>query len=239
MMNIDPVNIKILTIPRQIYRNFMTLGHLETIGFPVMKMIKSGHLKFYNGFDINSYTSAYSLGNAIVRSGYKQGEQLLRDDKKENPVNPAHVIEFGFLNILSLIRSEGVPALVFENDVFFTNMKSLDIVTQLNILVKTVGLDNIKVAMLFFKDKGLQTQRVTDFWGRGMKGTGQIANFITPVGAEFLLNRPKLNPTLENYLRRYPNTDGFYTALENQCIHSNYAQRVQNLYENYIPVEVL
>ena len=49
------LNIKMLSIPAHLYRNCITLGHLETRGFPIINMLNNGRLKIYNGFDWADY----------------------------------------------------------------------------------------------------------------------------------------------------------------------------------------
>ena len=62
-------SVKVLTVEEHVYRNYMLLSHLETIGFPVMDMMAEGDLKFYNGFYYKNFASNADLLKTLVSEG--------------------------------------------------------------------------------------------------------------------------------------------------------------------------
>lgn len=215
----NSLNIKMLSIPAHLKRNAITLGHLETRGFPIIELIGSGRLKIYNGFDRKDYETNYDLIQAVVDDGIESWRVMLNNDQKEIEPISYWAIEWGFLKLMQKIVEDNEPALVLESDVFFVDLHYGDLQERWRQLHETVGYDNIKFAMLQFrKRENLQwASPLTDFWATGVNGSGQRANIVTPHGAQFMLDRegePWL--TIENYLPEYPNTPGFFTAQRNQ-----------------------
>ena len=214
------LNIKMLSIPAHFSRNCITLGHLETRGFPISNMLQDGRFKIYNGFDSTNYKTNYDLIQAVIDEGIDTWKIMQSDEQKEKKPIPYWAIEWGFLKLMQKIVEDDTPALVLESDVFFVEMTYDQIIQQWRELVELVGYDTIKFAMLYFrKRENLPWAKpITEFWAEGVNGSGQVANIATPHGAQFMLDRkgePWLN--IENYLPEYPNTPGFYTAQRSQC----------------------
>lgn len=235
------LNIKILTIPKHLHRNYILLGHLETIGVPVGDMLVKGHLKFYSGFDWQNYETNADLISAMVEDGYTLWEGLL-DRKKhyELPPNHAIAVEWGFLKIMKRIAEEQVPVLLLESDPFFADLRYEDILRHFSDLITMEGYENIRIAQLYFrKRENLPwAPALNDFWAKGVNGSGQVANIVTPHGAEFMLQRTSPWPTIENYMPAYPDTPGFYTAQQSQSPTRRiasliYPHRNSNMFENY------
>lgn len=216
------MNIKILTIPKHLHRNYMLIGHLETMEFPVTDLIANDHMKFYNGFDWNDYKTNAEITTCIVNDGWSQWKEKAAyynrpEFADEKPLH-SFAVEWGFLNIMKKIVEDDKPALVLESDVKFETLTYDKLREEWKMLIDIESEQNILVAQLCFEVKeGLPpVTPLTQFWARGSKGRGQYANIVTPAGAEFLMNRKDATPTIENYLPRYPETPGFYTTHESQ-----------------------
>ncbi len=215
------LNIKVLTIPKHLYRNYILLGHLETIRVPVSNMLVKGRLKFYNGFDWQNYKTNAELISAVVEDGYTQWKRSLDERKHyESPPSHAIAVEWGFLKIMKQIAAEQMPVLLLESDVFFEYLKYEDILRHFSDLITMEGYENIRIAQLHFrKQENLPwAPAINDFWARGVNGSGQVANIVTPHGAGFMLQRASPWPTIENYMPSYPDTPGFYTAQQSQSL---------------------
>jgi len=100
------LNIKVLTVPKHLYRNYMLIGHLETMDFPVGPWIQQDHLKFCNGFDYNDYETKIDLIQAMIDDGWAFWAEVLQRDDCDIPRKQVIAIEWGFLNILKKIVAE-------------------------------------------------------------------------------------------------------------------------------------
>lgn len=100
------LNIKVLSIPQHVYRNYILIGHLETMGFPVDPWILQGHLKFYNGCHYRDYETKTELIQAVVDDGWAFWAEVLQQEDSASPRKQAIAIEWGFLNILKKIVAE-------------------------------------------------------------------------------------------------------------------------------------
>ena len=169
------------------------------------------------------------------------GRRLLEGRKHyESPPNHAIAVEWGFLKIYKWITAEQMPVLLLESDAFFADLKYEDILRHFNDLVDMEGYENIRIAQLYFqKQENLPlAPALNDFWAKGVNGNGQVANIVTPHGAEFMLQRTSPWPTIENYMPAYPDTPGFYTAQQSQILTRRiaslvYPHRNSNMFENH------
>ena len=127
----------------------------------------------------------------MVNDGFDNWKQLLRESMLDREIEHAWVVEYGFLKVMQKIVEDNEPALVLESDVFFNEITWEKITERWRELVELVGYDDIKFAMLYFrKRENLPwAEPLTDFWATGVNGSGQVANIVTPHGAQFMLDR--------------------------------------------------
>lgn len=186
----NELNIKILTIPRHLFRNIALIGHLETIGVPVIDLLKDGRFTFYDGFDVND----------------------CRD------VRVSHVINVGFLKIFEKIVDEDRASLVMTNDCAFNYGFTWDfLLQQYTALINAVGYENIRIAKIFHqKERSAEGVRITDYWLANAGVVGDNASIVTPAGAEFMLQNSN-KARFEMFMYDFPKTDGMYAAIEGQA----------------------
>ena len=230
------MNIAILTIPAQSHRLFATLGHLRTLGFPVED---ESRLKIYNGYDVSNYISRREVAEAMSSDGYATWQELVNNypDVLEHPDYHNCIVEWSMLKILREVEKSGEDTLVLENDVWFK--KGIDyrlLQDRWDNLKAAVPYESIGCAMLMFyeelygyRDDGAavgvepvqEGEQIDDFWVKGARSGGQVANIYTPHGAEWMQAKPAF-PTIEMYVKDNPNMFGLFSARENCVDWQNY-----------------
>ena len=235
------MRIKILTIPRQEHRVWALLGHLQTVGFPVRKRDK---VSVYRGFDYRDYDSDEHFYKAVLlRSGIK--EELFPVVYRSMK---SLMIECGIYLILKEVVKEGEPCIFLENDAYFEKVWKPDmdysrvydaLLDEWETLKQAVGYKNIKMVQLFCKpllnmDIGILMRRdekpifrerepVTDFFVKGVRGSGQVGMIFTPHGAEWVLENKPLMPHMEVYINENPDIDGLYGVKDSVITHEFYS----------------
>ena len=186
----NELNIKILTIPRHLFRNIALIGHLETIGVPVIDLLKDGRFIFHDGFDVN--------------------------DCKD--VRVSHVINVGFLKIFEKIVDEDRASLVMTNDCAFDYGFTWDfLLQQYTALINAVGYENIRIAKIIYqKECSAEGVGITDYWVANAGVIGDYASIVTPAGAEFMLKNSN-KARFEMITYDFPKTDGMYATTVSQA----------------------
>lgn len=186
----NELNIKILTIPRHLFRNIALIGHLETIGVPVIDLLKDGRFTFYDGFDVNDFKD----------------------------VKVSRAINFGFLKIFEKIVDEDRASLVMTSDCAFDYGFTWDfLLQQYTALVNAVGYENIRIAKLFYHtERSAEGVGITDYWVKNAGVTGDNASIVTPAGAEFMLKNSN-KARFEMFMYDFPKTDGMYATTVSQA----------------------
>ena len=222
-------SVKVLTVEEHVYRNYMLLSHLETIGFPVMDMMVEADLNFYNGFYYKNFASNVDLLRTLASKGYSGFNDILNRTPSDESPNIFMAVEGGMMRIMEKVVAENRTSLVLESDACFNDVGYDDIVEQWKALVDLEGYENIKIAQLThgIPLTGLkEATPITDFWSKGVIGNGQVANFYTPHGAQYLLDREQYQPTIENWLVDYNETPGFYTVTKSCWMRDTFSNFV-------------
>ena len=203
------------------HRRWCQLGHLQTMGWPVGS---ASRLKICSGKFAGDYSDGGVLASAIAKEfprwkGVDGGwwERLKICEQ---------VVHWNHLKILQGIIDDNETCLVIEDDAFF-EINYDDLCGRWEDLKRAVGEENINVAMLYYSiaregfDLNPDGEFIDDFWMKGTKEGGQVANIYTPCGAKHLIEeKEKPNKYIESYLRdegQY--MDGFYTAIKSVIRH--------------------
>ena len=207
------MNFAIVSIPAHILRVCIMLGHFETVGFPVTDLARNGRLTIYNGFDYRDGLENHY--DNMIKSGFKVTSTLPTKLKQVH----ARTVHYNMLKILKIISVSNRPTLMLESDVIWRHLNYESLLDRWNDLKKAVGYKNINVAMLFSyendADKEDNLTPIDEFWGRGSRNAGQVANIWTPHGAQFYLEN-HLDHHIEYTLKSNPQMEGLYSSLENQ-----------------------
>ena len=207
------MNYAIISIPKQLNRTCIMLGCLEQSGFPIVNLLHQKRIKIYNGY--NYRDDMEEMREQMVADGFNVSPYLPMEMK---PIH-ARTLHYNYLKVLRIATEKDRPTLIMENDAKFRNLTYETLNEKWDQLVDDVGYKNINIAMLFsYENEQDQDDKVTpvnDFWGRGSRNSGQVANIWTPHGAEYYLEN-HLNGHVEYTLLCHPDMPGLYTTLENQ-----------------------
>ena len=203
------------------HRRWCQLGHLQTMGWPVTD---ERLLKICNG----KFAGDYPNGDAVVSAIAKEFPRWRNvDGSKWDAIKIGdQVVHWNFLKILQGVVDDNETCLIIEDDAYF-NISYDDLCNRWEDLKGVVGEGIIKVAMLYYanveRSRKLNPdgEFIDDFWMKGTKEGGQVANIYTPEGARHLIEE-KNNPEryIESHLRAEgPYIDGFYTAIKPAAKH--------------------
>ncbi|MCY3739926.1 MAG: hypothetical protein OXH00_02790 [Candidatus Poribacteria bacterium] len=212
-------------------RAHSTVGHLESVGFKVCRLIREDRIRIYKGADYRDDLHAYfkEMRNEGFGDHY---ENFLRNENLL--IKHIAAFNFGYAKILKHVSESEHPTLVISSDVYI-GRSYRTLAKRWNMLVDAVGLENINVAMLYHKNNGNQpTEDINDIWVRGSLGNGDTANIWTPHGAKHYLNL-KSDRHIETFLGNNQMA-GIYTHRK-QCIWFSWARWIDNGDINHQKVE--
>ena len=233
------MNFAIVSIPTHLTRVCIMLGGFEAAGFPVTDLVRNGRLNIYNGFDYRQGLKFH--WEKMVKDGFKVTSNLPTELKEIH----ARTVHYNMLKILKIISEGNRDTLMIESDVKWRTLDYETLLERWDDLKHQVMYRNIHVAMLFSyendADQQDQCTPIDDFWGRGSRNAGQVANIWTPHGAKFYLEN-YLNNHIEYTLKSNPKMEGLYSSLENQvdftfgaCIDApRRPEKLNRILENFL-----
>ena len=189
------------------------LGGLEMAGFPLVQLYREKRFTIYNGY--NYRDDMLEMHKEMVKDGFDIKLYLPTEIK---PMH-ARTFHYNYMRVLRMASESNRPTLIMENDLKFRSLTYQTLNERWDQLVEDVGYKNINVAMLFHyenaKDQDEKVKPVNDFWGRGSRNAGQVANIWTPHGAKYYLEN-HIDRHVETFLLLHPEMPGLYTSLRNQ-----------------------
>ena len=205
--------IKVLTIPKHRVRNFLMVGHLETIGVPIHKMLGL-ELRFFEGYDYREENKKKI--RHIEEWHLERGIQ----NRFSSSFSACSAIEWGMHRILEKISNESEASLVLECDARLQcSWGKLN--EEWESLCSLEGYARIKSLQLWHNIK--KGKRINEIFQRG-GGTGQMGTIWTPHGAQFVLDGLRLpqrgNDRLESLQGTDPFAKGWYSSIERQVTQS-------------------
>lgn len=206
----------ILTIPSQDHRMWALLGHLQTIGFPVVK--KRHLIKVYRGYSYTDYPNRYEAQKAMIADGHTKYQAVM--DRKGEGLKKirsfSDCCQWSYLNMLRQVVKLDVPTLVLENDAFFVDVTYEELDRQWESLVSQIGFENINLAICsigYAKKPELRQnakfEDVDGFWVKGAVGYSQTAHIFTPHGAQWFLDNLPCYPHIELFVYHGRGYEGY------------------------------